>query len=94
MESEIKPRMENNIGGTRNNVMAHANGSPTSYKITRRETSTLSSSAGSNKPPSKGVRKNNMTLTKDFKAGLLAIKDQSYVQSFLFQFNIHYQGNK
>ena len=34
-----------------------------------------------------------MTLTKEFKAGLMEIKDQSDVQAFLLQLNINAQGN-
>ena len=35
-----------------------------------------------------------MTLTKDFKSGLLVIKDQIYFQAFLSQFNVNFQVNK
>ena len=45
------------------------------------------------KPPSKVDSNKNLTLTKDFKSGLLAIKYQSDDQYFLFQFNINAQGN-
>ena len=33
-----------------------------------------------------------LTLTKDFKAGLMYIKDESDVQAFLSQFNLNYQA--
>ena len=59
-----------------------------------KRTSTSSSRRGTTKSPSKGDRNKNMTLTKDLKAGLMAIKDQSDVQSFLSQFNINARGNE
>ena len=34
------------------------------------------------------VHNKRLTLTKDSKAGLLAIKDKSYVQDFISQFNL------
>ena len=33
-------------------------------------------------------------MTKYFNAGLLVIKDQNYVQYFLPQFDLNYQGNR
>ena len=59
-----------------------------------KQTSTSSSSGGSTKPPSKEDRNKNMTLTKEFKAEFLDIKEKSDAQSFLFQLNINAQGNK
>ena len=35
-----------------------------------------------------------MTLTKVFNAGIMAIKDQSYAQAFLYQLDINDHGKK
>ena len=83
----INPIMERNIGGLKNTALAKVRGSVTSYNIT--EIGTPSISGGSTKSSRKGDSNKKLTLTKDFTAGLLAIKDQSYVQSFLSQFNIN-----
>ena len=60
--------------------------------------STLSGKGGSTKASSKRVSTKlvnmKMTLTKDFNAGLLAIKDQNGTQSFIYQFNLDAQGNR
>ena len=45
-------------------------------------------------PPNKGDRNKKMTLTKDFKDGLMDIEVQIDVQASLSQLNIHAQGNK
>ena len=42
----------------------------------------------------KKAYKKNLNLIKDFKSGFMAIKDQTGVQAFLFQFKIYSQGNK
>ena len=49
---------------------------------------------GGTKPLGEGDSKNNMTPTKELKAGILSIKDQSDVQDFLYQFNRNTQGNE
>ena len=51
-------------------------------------------SGGITKPSSKGYSNKKLTLTKEFKDVLLAIKDQSDAQAFLYQFNINAQGNE
>ena len=37
---------------------------------------------------------NNLILAKDFKADLLAFKDQNYVQGFMKKFNLDTKGNE
>ena len=59
----------------------------------RKWISTSSISGGSNNPPNKGYRNKKLTLTKEFKDGLLATKDESDVQSLLYQFNINVHVN-
>ena len=56
-------------------------------------TSTSSSSVGRTNIPSEGDINKKLTLTKDFKAGFLDIKNQSDVQAFLSQFSLNSQGN-
>ena len=94
MEWEIKPRIKNNIDGEKNTVLEKASGYLHKSEDHGKRTGTSSSGRGSTKPPSEGDSNNNMTLTKDFKARILAIKYQNNVQAFLSKFNIHAQGNK
>ena len=67
--------MNNDIGSARTTAMEKAGGSAKNY--------TSSSNGGSTKSSSERDRNKKLTLNKDFKAGLLTIKDQSNVQAFL-----------
>ena len=60
----------------------------------RKRTGTSSSSRGSTDPPSKRDSNKIMNLTKDFKDGIMDIKDKRDVQYFLYQFNINDQENE
>ena len=59
-----------------------------------KRTGTPSSNGEGTKPSDKGDINKKLTLTKDFKAGLLYIKYKSDVHAFLSQLNINDQGNK
>ena len=37
------------------------------------------------------LSKKKLTLTKDFKAGILSTKDQNYAQAFIYQYNLDAQ---
>ena len=50
----------------------------------RKRTSTSPRSGGGTKPTGNGDSNKKLTLTENFKAEILAIKDQSNVQDFLY----------
>ena len=57
-------------------------------------TGTSPSGRGGTKPTGEVDINKKMNLTKYLKAGILSIKDQSSVQTFLYQFDINAKGNK
>ena len=58
-----------------------------------KRTGTSPSGGGGTKPPGKGDINKKLTLSKDFKAGLLSIRYQNDVQDLLYQFNINAKRN-
>ena len=60
----------------------------------RNRTGTSLSSVMITKLPSRGDSNTKLNLTKDYKAGLLATKDQIYVLYLPYQFNINAQGHR
>ena len=59
-----------------------------------KRTVTSPSCRGVTKAPGEGDRNTNLTLSKDFKACLISIKDQIYVQAFFYQLNINAKVNE
>ena len=76
--------MERNIGGANNTTLGRYNVS-TKSRNHRKWTSKSSSSGGITNTPIERDSNTKLNLTKDFKAGPLAIKDQSDVQAIIYQ---------
>ena len=89
--------MTSNTSGASNTGREYVNGSATVEDHVKRTKASTSTSTASKKedniPPSKGYKK-KLNLSNYFKAGLMDIKDQSGVQSFLSQFKIDSYGNE